>query len=80
MLAAKIFENLKTVQKDYFSLLHVVITLFKETFKEAAKKRFKKTVAVLMKSLSNLDTSKFKSLSTDRQAKDEFERIIQFLG
>lgn len=67
------------VKDDYFSLLHVLVSMLKET-SESGKKRFKKTISVVLSSLKDLDIAKFKDIRTNRALKDELERIVQFLG
>ena len=79
VIANIIEQNLIKVKDDYFSLLHMLISMFKET-SESGKKRFKKTTTVVLSSLADLEISKFKAISTDRAVKDELERIVQFLG
>lgn len=79
VFAKKIADNKSFVKKDYFSVLHLFITMFKETQRELAKKHFKKSVVAILKSLETIDSKNYLSIGTDRKAKDEFERIVQFM-
>jgi len=75
VIAEILDNNLNTVKKDYFSLLHVLVSILKTT-SESGNKRFKKTIALVLTSIEQLDVAKFNSLGSDRGAKDELERIV----
>jgi hypothetical protein len=75
LIADILSKNLSTVKNDYFSLLHLLVTMLKET-SESGKRRFKKTIRVVLTSIEQIDVTKFKSIGDDRALKDELERIV----
>lgn len=76
----KLMQNKELIAKDMFSLLHLVIMMLKTTYDPKIRYGLKKSISILLDVVSNIDTEQYKSLGTEREKKDEFERLIQFVA
>ena len=76
----KLSANKELIGKDIFSLLHLVIMMLKTTYDPKIRYALKKSISILLDVLSNVDTEQYKSIGTDKDKKDEFERLIQFVA
>jgi hypothetical protein len=63
-----------------FSLLHLIIVMLKTTYDHRIRYSLKKTISILLKSISKIEAEQFLSIGVDRVKKDEFERLTQFVA
>lgn len=74
-LSVQLEKHKEVVKKDFLSLLHIVLNLFKIVPDIRVRRKLNKSNSMLLATLSEMDVSRFIKLDHDKFAKDEFERI-----
>jgi hypothetical protein len=75
-LVDRLQANKDLVSQDYFSMLHLVIMIFKATSDVRTRYSLKQSVATLLENIAEIDISQYKQIGTNKEKRDEFERII----
>ncbi len=70
----------ETIQTDMFSLLHIIISIQKHTKDITVRQCLRNSISFIINQIKSIDKSRFANLQSNRERKDEFERIVQFLA
>ena len=68
------------MQNDLFSILHLFISILKNTRDIHARQTLKGSRTFLVNVIKVIPASYFKDIGVKKEKKDEFDRIVQFLS